>query len=173
MCGICGIAGNIDRDVIERMTASLVHRGPDDGGIEIFPGHALALGHRRLSILDLSPRGRQPMSNEDQSLWISFNGEIYNYRELRDLLGSFRHRFKSETDTETILHLYEDYGVEAFKRLNGMFAFALYDAARERLLLVRDQLGIKPLYYTEANGKLIFGSEIKAILAAEVYSPDI
>ena len=111
MCGICGIVGTVDHGVIERMTASLVHRGPDDGGVERFPRHDLALGHRRLSIIDLSPRGRQPMSisgcagSEDGSLWISFNGEIYNYRELKDSLDASRHSFKSETDTEVILHL--------------------------------------------------------------------
>src|SRR5262245_40573964 len=173
MCGDCGITGNCDRSVIERMTASLAHRGPDGAVVEIFPEAGVALGHRRLSVIDLSPRGRQPMSNEDGSVWISFNGEIYNYRELKASLDPSRHRFASDTDTEVILHLYEERGVEAFKSLNGMFAFALYDAGRGRLFLVRDQLGIKPLCYVEANGKLVFGSEIKAILASGAYSPDI
>ncbi|MGH9843277.1 MAG: hypothetical protein ACREEM_31440, partial [Blastocatellia bacterium] len=118
MCGICGIVGNTDRATIEGMTASLYHRGPDDGGVEIFPEPQLALGHRRLSILDLSPRGRQPMSNEDGSIRISFNGEIYNYRELRAALDPSRHQFRSETDTEVILHLYEERGTAAFKALN-------------------------------------------------------
>jgi asparagine synthase (glutamine-hydrolysing) len=173
MCGVCGIVGSSDRSVIERMTASLAHRGPDGDGVEIFPEADVALGHRRLSVIDLSPRGRQPMSNEDGSVWVSFNGEIYNYRELKQALDPSRHRFVSESDTEVIPHLYEERGVEAFKSLNGMFAFALYDAARERLFLVRDHLGVKPLYYAEANGRLIFGSEIKAILASGAYSPDI
>ncbi len=155
------------------MTVSLAHRGPDGGGVEIFPDGDLALGHRRLSVIDLSPRGRQPMSNEDGSVWISFNGEIYNYRELKASLDPARHCFASDTDTEVILHLYEERGVEAFKALNGMFAFALYDAGRGRLFLVRDHLGIKPLYYAEANGKLVFGSEIKAILASGAYQPEI
>jgi asparagine synthase (glutamine-hydrolysing) len=155
------------------MTASLVHRGPDGGGINHFSRHNLALGHRRLSIIDLSPRGRQPMGNEDGSLWISFNGEIYNYRELKASLDQSRHHFASETDTEVILHLYEERGVEAFKALNGMFAFALYDVRTEKLFLVRDHLGIKPVYYTEANGHFIFGSEIKAILAAGAYTAEI
>lgn len=155
------------------MTASLTHRGPDDGGVEYFPQDDLALGHRRLSIIDLSPRGRQPMSNETGSLRISFNGEIYNYLELKSSLDPSRHQFVSETDTEIILHLYEERGTEAFHALNGMFAFALYDAARNRLFLVRDHLGVKPLYYTEAGGRFIFGSEIKAILAAGAYSPEI
>ncbi len=173
MCGICGIAGNHNPSVIEAMTSSLTHRGPNDGGTEIFTRHKLALGHRRLSIIDLSPSGHQPMSNEDGSVWISFNGEIYNYRELKAALDPQRHQFASQTDSEVLLHLYEELGVEAFKRLNGMFAFALYDAHSERLFLVRDHLGVKPLYYTEANGQLLFGSEIKAILAAGVYSPEI
>jgi asparagine synthase (glutamine-hydrolysing) len=173
MCGICGITGNVDRGVIGRMTASLIHRGPDDGGVEVFPETRLALGHRRLSIIDLSAKGRQPMANEDGSVWLSFNGEIYNYRELKQSLDSARHQFRSETDTEVILHLYEERGVEAFKALNGMFAFALYDARAERLFLVRDHLGVKPLYYADANGQLIFGSEIKAILASGEYAPDV
>lgn len=179
MCGICGIIGSTDPGVIERMTAILSHRGPDDGGVEIFPRHSLALGHRRLSIIDLSARGRQPMSNRNcggqdgKSVWVSFNGEIYNFDELRTELGHARHRWSSETDTEAILHLYEERGAEAFKLLNGMFALALYDSRRERLFLVRDHLGIKPLYYTETNGQLIFGSEIKAILASDGYTPEI
>ncbi|MGH9800259.1 MAG: asparagine synthetase B family protein, partial [Blastocatellia bacterium] len=148
MCGICGIAGNADPNVIERMTLSLTHRGPDDGGTETFPRHQLALGHRRLSIIDLSPAGRQPMSNEDGSVWISFNGEIYNYRELKAKLDPQRHRFASQTDSEVLLHLYEERGASGFNLLNGMFAFALYDARSERLFLVRDHLGVKPLYYT-------------------------
>ena len=167
------LVGRVDRSVIERMTTSLAHRGPDGAGVEVFREDELALGHRRLSVIDLSPRGRQPMSNEDGSVWISFNGEIYNYRELKTSLDQSRHRFASDTDTEVILHLYEENGVEAFKSLNGMFAFALYDAGRGRLFLVRDQLGVKPLYYTEANGRLVFGSEIKAILASGAYSPEI
>jgi asparagine synthase (glutamine-hydrolysing) len=173
VCGISGIVGKVDRNALERMTASLAHRGPDDRGAAHFPEARLGLGHRRLSILDLSPRGRQPMANEDGTQWITFNGEIYNYRELKKTLDPARHRFASETDTEVILHLYEERGVEAFRALNGMFAFALYDAVRARLYLVRDQLGIKPLYYTEAGGRLAFASEIKAILAAEIYTPEI
>ncbi len=173
MCGVCGIVGTSEHDVIERMTLSLTHRGPDDDGVALFPRHKLALGHRRLSVIDLSPKGRQPMSNEDGTVWLSFNGEIYNFRELKAGLDPARHRFASETDCEVILHLYEERGAAAFKALNGMFALALYDAERGRLFLVRDQLGVKPLYYTEAGGKLIFGSEIKAILAAEAFTPEV
>jgi asparagine synthase (glutamine-hydrolysing) len=173
MCGICGITGPIEEGVIERMTGTIAHRGPDDSGVMSFPDAPLALGHRRLSIIDLSVRGRQPMTNETGRLWITFNGEIFNYRELKSQLDPARHTFASETDTEVILHLYEERGVSAFRLLNGMFAFALYDADSERLHLVRDQLGIKPLYYTCAQGRLVFGSEIKAILAAGVYTPEM
>lgn len=173
MCGICGLAGVENLAVIDGMARAVAHRGPDDSGSESFPRHRLALGHRRLSIIDLSPRGRQPMANEDGTVWISYNGEIYNYRELRSSLDSSRHDFRSETDTEVILHLYEEKGPAAFAELNGMFAIALYDAAREKLFLVRDHLGIKPLYYHAANGKLIFGSEIKCLLASGHYTPEI
>lgn len=177
MCGICGITGEGGHRVIEKMTAVLQHRGPDDGGVYCAPAvagvAALALGHRRLSILDLSARGHQPMTNEDGTIWITFNGEIYNYRELRNELDQTRHRFESETDTEVILHLYEERGTEAFRLLNGIFAFSLYDAREQQLYLVRDHFGIKPLYYTESNGRLIFGSEIKAILASDYYIPDV
>ena len=155
------------------MTGSLAHRGPDDSGVHRFGEVSLDLGHRRLSIIDLSPRGRQPMVNQDSSVCITFNGEIYNYLELKQQLDPQRHQFNSETDTEVILHLYEERGETAFCALNGMFAFALYDVRRERLFLVRDHLGIKPLYYTETNGYFIFASEIKAILAAEIYTPEI
>ncbi len=173
MCGIAGIVASHYPLPIERMTSRLHHRGPDDGGVRHFPEASLALGHRRLSIIDLSPRGRQPMSNEDGNVWISFNGEIFNYLELKKNLDAAAHRFASESDTEVILHLYEERGTAAFRELNGMFAFALYDARCQRLFLVRDHLGIKPLYYTEAAGGLAFGSEIKAILASGVYSPEV
>ncbi len=173
MCGICGIVGANDRDLIAGMARSLEHRGPDDGDVRHFPEAGLDLGHRRLSIIDLSPRGRQPMTNEDGTLWITFNGEIYNFRELKAGLDPERHRFNSDSDTEVILHLYEEHGTGAFARLNGMFAFALYDSRIGRLFLVRDHLGIKPLYFVEAGGAFLFGSEIKAILATGLYSPEI
>jgi asparagine synthase (glutamine-hydrolysing) len=173
MCGICGIVGARDAQAVERMALALAHRGPDDGGVRHFGEAGLGLGHRRLSIIDLSPRGRQPMANEDGSVWVSFNGEIYNYLELKRTLDPARHQFNSETDTEVILHLYEERGAAAFRELNGMFALALYDAARSRLFLARDHLGVKPLYYAEAGGAFVFASEIKAILAAEVYTPEV
>src|SRR5262245_14362392 len=151
MCGICGIAGTVGTETVEQMTQLLAHRGPDDDGVAYFSRHQLALGHRRLSVIDLSPYGRQPMSNENGTVWLSFNVENYNYLDLKAALDLSRHRFISETDCEVILHLYEERGTAAFKALNGMFALALYDAERERLWLVRDHLGIKPLYYAEAN----------------------
>lgn len=175
MCGICGLAGlGINgQGSIGRMMDLLVHRGPDDSGWVEDAARGLTLGHRRLSILDLSERGRQPMANEDGSIVICFNGEIYNHAELRSGLSPERHRFRSESDTEVIVHLYEELGCEAFSRLNGMFALALYDAKLGRLYLVRDHFGIKPLYYSTQGGRLIFGSEIKCILASGHYQAEI
>ncbi len=173
MCGICGVVGISERAVVERMARTLAHRGPDAEGVEMLTRHELGLGHRRLSIIDLSSLGRQPMANEDESVWITFNGEIYNYLELKKQLDLPRHQIRSGSDTEIILHLYEERGVAAFGMLNGMFAFALYDVKKARLFLVRDHLGVKPLYYTQSGGKFIFGSEIKAILASGYYSPVI
>lgn len=178
MCGICGIVGFGDQKAVERMSLALAHRGPDDMGVCFFPEEQMGLGHRRLSIIDLSSAGHQPMSNEDGTIWIIFNGEIYNFQELRRDLES-RHRFRSNTDTEVILHLYEEVGPDVVRHLNGMFAFAIYDqrptfnVQRSTLFLARDHLGIKPLYYHHANGRFVFGSEIKAILASGAYSPDL
>ena len=164
MCGICGIAGQVDPELLSRMTAIVRHRGPDDGGTYISPDGQAGLGNRRLSIIDLSPAGHMPMSNEDGTLWITYNGEDYNFRELREDLVRRGHRFQSGTDTEVILHLYEEHGVEAFKRLNGMFALAIWDTRRQELVLARDRFGVKPLYYTVVDGRLLFGSEIKSLL---------
>jgi len=166
MCGIAGIADSapsaVDQPTIHRMCQTIVHRGPDDEGILVKGG--VGLGMRRLSIIDL-PGGHQPVFNEDRSVWIVFNGEIYNFPELRRELESRGHRFYTHTDTEVIVHLYEDYGAECVQKLRGMFAFALYDERQRRLLLARDRLGKKPLHYALVNGRLLFGSEIKAILA--------
>src|SRR5438128_7193853 len=152
MCGVCGKATwggePIDEAVVERMTETLVHRGPDDKGLYSGPG--VALGHRRLSIIDLNT-GQQPISNEDRSVWIVFNGEIYNFKQLRLELLQRGHRFETQTDTEVIVHLYEDYGEECVSKLQGMFAFALWDARNRKLLIARDRLGIKPLYYYVAG----------------------
>jgi asparagine synthase (glutamine-hydrolysing) len=155
------------------MTESLAHRGPEDAGV--YRGERIALGHRRLSILDVSAAGRQPMSDESGALWIVYNGEIYNFRELRRELESCGCRFRTQTDTEVILHAYRQWGLEAVHRFNGMFAFAIWDEAERRLWLVRDPIGIKPLFYSESRGVLRFGSEIKAILAdpAVPRAPDL
>jgi len=167
MCGICGVVNfvrnePVDRDVLAGMTATLGHRGPDDEGLYL-DGHT-GLGHRRLSIIDLET-GRQPIPNEDQTIWIVYNGEIYNSPELRIDLKKAGHVFGTRSDTEVIIHAYEQYGRDCVNRLNGMFAFALWDSNRRRLFMARDRVGIKPLYYAEVNGALIFGSELKAILA--------
>jgi len=165
MCGIAGIL-NLDgapvaAEDIERMCATIVHRGPDEGGLLV--RGEIGLGMRRLSIIDLS-NGHQPVSNEDGTVWVVFNGEIYNYPQLRERLLARGHRFSTHSDTEVIVHLYEDHGLDAVNHLRGMFAFALWDARRKRLLLGRDRLGIKPLYYGEIGGRLVFASELKAIL---------
>ncbi|MCX8043101.1 MAG: asparagine synthase (glutamine-hydrolyzing) [Desulfobacterota bacterium] len=167
MCGICGkIYNDIrqppDGQLIRSMCRALIHRGPDDEGI--FLHEHVALGHRRLSIIDLSPAGRQPMANEDGSVHIVFNGEIYNYRELRDELEDRGHRFSSQTDTEVILHLYEEDGTDCLHRLRGMFAFALWDSRSRSLFLARDRLGKKPLFYSMTAGGFVFASELRALL---------
>jgi asparagine synthase (glutamine-hydrolysing) len=175
MCGISGLANCGDREVLVRMTNVQTHRGPDDSGLweRHFPnGDYFGLGSRRLAILDLTAGGHMPMSNQDRTVWITYNGEIYNLSELRhELEGkSNAHRFRSHTDTEVVLHLYEEYGPERFKdclnRLNGMFALAICDlrGASPKLFLARDHFGIKPLYYSERASKLAFASEIKALL---------
>jgi asparagine synthase (glutamine-hydrolysing) len=173
MCGICGLVGRVEKDAIERMNALIAHRGPDDHGTYVDQRSTVALGHRRLAILDLSPAGHQPMANDDGSLVIIFNGEIYNYRELRDRLVARGFRFRSNSDTEVIVKLYEAEGPESVKALNGIFAFAIWDASRDTLFLARDHFGIKPLYYLETNGSLAFASEAKALLAVPGVSPEI
>lgn len=166
MCGIVGIvtgpAGPSERTTVQRMCAQLVHRGPDDEGF--YFGDGAALGMRRLAIIDL-PGGHQPIANEDRSIWVVFNGEIYNYRELRQELERRGHRLSTSSDTECLVHLYEDFGDDCVSHLRGMFAFAIWDSRRRRLLLARDRLGIKPLYYCQHGGRLAFASEMKALLA--------
>ena len=166
MCGISGVAvttGSIDAGAARRMADVLSHRGPDDDGIYL-DSHA-ALGHRRLSIIDLSADAHQPMSNEDGTLWLIYNGEIYNYAEIADDLRSRGHTFRSRTDSEVIIHGFEEWGDECLQKLNGMFAFALWDKTAQRLVLGRDRLGVKPLYYYADASKIVFGSELKAILS--------
>lgn len=170
MCGISGVfhfngGGRADEAAIKRMSDTLVHRGPDDSGIYISREKRLGFGFRRLSIIDLSPTGHQPMSNENSDVWTMLNGEIYNFEELRRELLKRGHTFKSKSDTETIVHSYEEEGISAVNRWNGMFAAALWDEKKQKLFLVRDRLGIKPLYYLVQDGAIIFASEIKAILA--------
>lgn len=173
MCGICGFFGEhaaISSDTLERMNHALVHRGPDEEGM--FRESGVGLAMRRLSIIDLAG-GRQPIQNEDGTVWIVFNGEIYNYRELRATLSQRGHQFRTHTDTEVIVHLYEEHGDDLVHHLRGMFAFALWDACRNRGLLVRDRLGIKPLFYARFGDTLLFGSEIKAVLAANLVERDL
>lgn len=168
MCGICGTAGFAEQDLLERMTELMGHRGPDDRGIFLSSDRNFGLGNCRLSILDLSHAGHMPMSNENGTVWLTYNGEIYNFSRLRGELISLGHSFRSHTDSEVLIHGYEQWGLDLLNRLNGMFGLALLDlrTAPGRLLLARDRFGIKPLYYTIVNGRLIFASEIKAILTA-------
>ncbi|MFY9554642.1 MAG: asparagine synthase (glutamine-hydrolyzing) [Blastocatellia bacterium] len=177
MCGICGIAVPIDSDrsidesVLIRMRDALKHRGPDEAGV--FTDQQVGLGHRRLSIVDLNG-GRQPMPNEDLTIWISYNGEIYNHRDLRPGLEQRGHTYRSACDTETIIHLYEEYGARLVEHLRGMFAFAIWDSRRRSLLLARDRLGIKPLYYAMTpDNSIYFASEIKAIIETGAVKPEL
>jgi asparagine synthase (glutamine-hydrolysing) len=172
MCGICGIVGFANMTILERMTAVIGHRGPDDEGHYISPDGKVSLGHRRLSILDLSQRGHQPMSNENGILWITFNGEIYNFREVQRELIMKGHLFKSESDTEVVLKAYEQWGKRCLDKFNGMFAFAIYNSITGDLFAARDRIGIKPFYYFHGNASLIFASEIKAILASGLVSAE-
>jgi asparagine synthase (glutamine-hydrolysing) len=167
MCGICGIfypdrQSKVDRDALAAMNRQIAHRGPDDDGFFVRENVGLAM--RRLSIIDLQ-KGHQPISNEDDSVWIVFNGEIYNHRELRIELESKGHRYRTRSDTETVVHLYEQYGSQCVERLRGMFAFAIWDKLKRHVFLARDRLGIKPLYYCFDGKRLLFGSEIKALMA--------
>ncbi len=162
MCGIAGIAGKRDETLVKRMTDCLVHRGPDAEGF--YAEDRVTLGHRRLSIIDLST-GQQPMSSEDGTLWVAFNGEIYNFQELRRTLEAKGHRFRTHSDTEVILAAYAEYGEACVEQFQGMFAFALWDTRSGTLLLARDPIGIKPLYYARVGDALYFASEMKALLA--------
>jgi len=167
LCGICGKINidnkkKVDSNLIARMCSVLGHRGPDDAGIYLKDN--IGLGHRRLSVLDVTPAGHQPMTNEDRTIWIVFNGEIYNYCELRKELENKGHVFSSSSDTETIIHLYEEKGIECLQDLRGMFAFALWDVTEQSLFIARDRLGKKPLVYSCNNNRLLFASEIKSLL---------
>jgi asparagine synthase (glutamine-hydrolysing) len=170
MCGIAGVvslSGNRACSALDAMTDALRHRGPDTSGA--WSDERCGLGHRRLSIIDLSPAGRQPLANEDGTVRITFNGEIYNYRTLRSELAARGHRFRTQTDTETIVHAYEQWGTECVARLRGMFAFGIWDQRRRRLFLARDRAGKKPLFYTERPDRFLFASELQGLLA----DPDV
>src|SRR5580700_2565214 len=165
MCGIAGIVSLAGKPVFEQevrdMCGSIAHRGPDDEGYYFAAG--VGLGMRRLSIIDVAS-GRQPVRNEDGTVWVVFNGEIYNFQELRRQMEGRGHAFYTRTDTETIVHLYEEYGKHLVDHLRGMFTFALWDERKRQLLIARDRVGIKPLYYAEKGGRLLFASELKSIL---------
>ncbi len=169
MCGICGQlqlnnGALVSAELLKRMRDRIEHRGPDDAGSYISPDGRVGLANRRLSIIDLSAAGHQPMSNEDGSIWIAYNGETYNFRDLRVGLEERGHKFRSLTDTEVIVHLYEEYGPDCVHHMRGMFAFAIWDARKQRLFIARDRLGVKPLYYTHVDGSFLFASEIKCLL---------
>jgi asparagine synthase (glutamine-hydrolysing) len=166
MCGIIGEISTkkIDTEKFIQMRDELTHRGPDDAGLYINQEGNVALGHRRLSIIDLTSSGREPMSDEDDSVWLTFNGEIYNHRELREELIKKGHRFKSRTDAEVIIHSYQEWGIDSLKKLRGMFAFAIWDEEKNRLFLARDRIGIKPLYYYAGYKRFVFSSELKGII---------
>jgi asparagine synthase (glutamine-hydrolysing) len=178
MCGICGVLAfndsfACDAQVTVAMRDTMTHRGPDDAGVWSSPCGRVTLGHRRLSIVDVSNFGHQPMGNEDGSVWVTFNGEIYNHEQLRPELEARGHRYRSRCDTETIVHLYEEEGERCVERLDGMFAIAVWDERRRTLLLARDRLGKKPLYWTRTSAGLAFASEIKALLRHPAVSADL
>src|ERR687898_268493 len=174
MCGICGLVslngGAVDRGVLEEMNGALIHRGPDSDGVFVDNGTGLAA--RRLAIIDLET-GDQPLSNEDGSVTVVQNGEIYNYRELRSELVDKGHSFRTQGDTEVLAHLYEEHGPGFAEHLRGMFAVAVWDARRKRLVLARDRFGIKPLYYRLTGDSLSFASELKALVRQPGFSREI
>ena len=173
MCGIAGFIGDYPEELLGAMNSSLAHRGPDDYG-ELFDAEKrLGLAHRRLSIIDLTPRGRQPMWDETGQVAIVYNGELFNYKEQRARLKAAGHGFKSDSDTEVILNLYLRYGEGIFSKLNGMYAFAIWDSRDETLLVARDGVGVKPLYYSESSKGFVFASELKALLQSPHVSREL
>ncbi|HEU5240175.1 MAG TPA: hypothetical protein VFU37_23775, partial [Pyrinomonadaceae bacterium] len=179
MCGICGVweygatHGDVRSELLTSMSRVMRHRGPDDAGELVFDGARGGFGFRRLSIIDLSEAGHQPMHGCTDRVWLVFNGEIYNHASLREDLERRGHVYASRTDSETILHLYEERGLDFVQDIEGDYAIALWDADRERLVLARDRAGVKPLYFYHQNGRFIFGSEIKAILQHPAVSPEL
>jgi asparagine synthase (glutamine-hydrolysing) len=172
MCGICGTTEDRTGTATERMLGMLVHRGPDDAGLHLDDAGGAALGVRRLSIIDLQT-GHQPLANEDRTVWAALNGEIYNYAALREHLARRGHRLATTGDTEVLVHLYEEFGAELVHAIEGMYAFAIWDARGRRLILARDRFGEKPLFYHHAGGRLTFASELTALVAGLTSSPDI
>ena len=175
MCGICGIfeyerRSDLPPEMVHKMNQTMTHRGPDDGGVFVGPG--IGLGHRRLSIIDLAG-GHQPMSNEDGTIWVLLNGEIYNYPELRAELLQRGHVFTTKSDTEAIVHAYEDFAEGCFAKLRGMFSVALWDSRQRKLVLARDRVGKKPLFYATDRDRIFFGSELKALLASDLLSREM
>lgn len=176
MCGIVGLVHENPEQLAPMTMAmrnALIHRGPDDSGMEVWPASGVGLGNTRLSIIDLSPAGHQPMSNEDGAIWIVYNGEVYNYARLKRRLEDRGHSFRSNSDTETIIHAYEEWGVDSLSMLRGMYAFGLWDAKAKQLLLARDRMGIKPLFYYWDERTFAFASEIKALLVLENINKEI
>lgn len=173
MCGIAGYSGHFSSGLLSDMINIISHRGPDDKGLWINHDQLIGLAHARLSIIDLSAAGHQPMTNEDKTIWLTYNGEIYNYRELRSDLLQKGHIFKSMTDSEVLLHLYEEEGHDMLKKLEGIFSFAIWDQDTKELFIARDALGVKPLYYAEIETGFLFASELKSILACKQLSHEI
>src|SRR5215471_20631167 len=179
MCGICGVweygitSGTVEPETIVSMRDVMTHRGPDDAGELLFDGNRGGFGFRRLSIIDLSAAGHQPMHGCTDRVWLVFNGEIYNHDVLREQLEKKGHVYRSRTDSETILHLYESRGLDFVKEIEGDFAIALWDEDRGQLVLARDRAGVKPLYFCEQPGRFMFASEIKALLQHPAVTPEI
>jgi asparagine synthase (glutamine-hydrolysing) len=172
MCGICGKYSpfGVEPEELNRMLDTIAHRGPDDSGSYI--SARIGLANRRLSIIDLQT-GKQPISNENGTIWVVYNGEMYNYQALREQLEAQGHLFRTQSDTEVIVHLYEEVGERCVERISGMFAFALWDEPQQKLLLARDRIGQKPLFYSQSGPDFLFGSEIKAILALHPQTPEL
>jgi len=178
MCGINGIynfqnSKTIQKTEIEKSRDTMIHRGPNGCGIYISPDKKIGFGHRRLAIIDLSDAGSQPMTNEDKTIWITYNGEIYNFKELKEQLIKKSHKFISHSDTEVIIHSYEEYGFDCVNKFNGMFAFAIWDENKKILFAARDHMGVKPFYYAFQNGSFYFASEPKAILACPSFKKEL
>ena len=177
MCGFVGFNSSKEfhslRELLPKATSSLTHRGPDDSGLFFDERYGIGLGHRRLSIIDLSEAGRQPMSSDDGTVHIVYNGEVYNFREIRETLEKKGHGFKSSTDTEVILKSYIQWGIECLQRFVGMFSLAIWDGGKQCLYLARDRLGIKPLFYYFREGTLLFASELKGLMAFKSFDREI